>query len=593
MAKRNEATAKRSWWGRVWAIFPSRQELAENRLAFVWALISGLVLRLAYQPLHWSFVTLVMLVPLFWGLRRCPPKVAFWAGLVFGTVYGYWGVGWATIVARFNPLVYLGILPASIWWGLHMAVALAAIVYTLRRVGPWVGLFSAMMIWWGMEYFRSVGKLGLPIGFLGHGLGGWDSLAQVASIAGVPLLSAIIVGVNLAIMECIAVVRAGYGHAGAFARLGLMAGIVVLGHVYGARVISATNAAYEGEDSFPVRVAMVQTGIDQMDKFQSYADPDGDVRAKLQLQIFTSLMQQLGTIERSSVDLVVTPESSLTNDLVDVDEAIQRRLYGAAIMMDLIQWSRETRVPLVVGGVDNVFANKDGELTESVLEGIDADGQFLPGRKIYGALWLLRPEDDQIAPTATYRKSYLMPFGEEVPYLDIIPGFAENIVQVGTFAKAPLAPPTGMWVQRDALEPQRELRLGFSICFEDLIPKLHRHYASYGTQLYVNTTNDAWFDGSQGPGFHFDMARWRCIENRVPMARCTNSGITAIVSATGEVLESLPVREQGILTTEVRVLKEPGRTLYSRIGDLPGLLAFLGSLGLLLVLRRRREPSGN
>ncbi|MBI1289626.1 apolipoprotein N-acyltransferase [bacterium] len=579
---------RQTWWRRVVSVLPSVAEISTHRAAFAWAALSGLVLRLAFQPMHWSFVTLVMLVPLFWGLRRCPPKMAFWAGLLFGTIYGLWGVGWTTIVARFNPMIYAGVLPAAMWWGLHQAVALAAIVYTLRRVGPWVGLVAAMAIWWGMEYFRSVGRIALPIGLVGHGMAGWPEMAQLASIGGVPMIGALIIGVNLTIMECIAVFRAGYGHAGALLRLATMIALVVAGHIYGSRVIADTEARYAGEDSFPVRVAMVQTGIDQMEKFNSYANEDPAVRSELQQKIYASLVEQLGTVERSSVDLVITPESSLTHDLVDIDAGLQRRLTGNAILPELLDWVNDVRIPLVVGGVDNLFADVDGNPTESVLEGIDSNNEFHPGRRVYGALWLLRPGDDSVSPTATYRKSQLMPFGEEVPYLDIIPGFQEKVVQIGAFAKGPLVPPTGMWVQHDALEPRNELRLGFSICFEDLIPRLHRHYAVDGTQLYVNTTNDAWFDGSSGPGWHFEMARWRSIENRVPMARCTNSGVTAIVSPTGKVLESLPVVEKGILSTTVRVVRSPGRTLYGRIGDLPGLLCFLGSLALLMGLRKTK-----
>jgi apolipoprotein N-acyltransferase len=450
-------------------------------------------------------------------------------------------------------------------------------------------LVAAIAMWWAMEYFRSVGRIALPIGLLGHGMAGWQEIAQLASLAGVPLISALIVGVNLALMESYAAVRAGYGHAGAFSRLATMLALVVASHVYGARVIADTTARYSGEGSFPIRVAMVQTGIDQMDKFNSYANPDAAIRSELQQKLATSLTAQLGTIERSAVDLVITPESSLTHDLVDIDESLQRRLTGSAVMTDLLAWSQDVRIPLVVGGVDNVFADAEGNPTESVLEGINPAGEFLPGRKVYGALWLLRPDDQSPSPVATYRKSQLMPFGEEVPYLDLIPGFQEKIVQIGTFAKGPLVPPTGLWVQPDALTPREEVRLGFSICFEDLIPRLHRHYAVDRTQLYVNTTNDAWFDGSPGPNWHFEMARWRTIENRVPMARCTNSGITAIVSATGEIVERLPVVEPGILVAPIRIVREPGRTLYSRIGDLPGFLALLGSLALLIVLRRKEK----
>lgn len=581
--------ARRPLWRRVLSLFPTPTECRAHGPAFGFALLSGLILRLAYQPLHWSAVTLAMLLPLFWGIRRCPPKIVFWAGWLFGTVYGLWGVGWITAVARFNPLVYLGVLPAAIWWGLHMAVAVAVIVHLARRLEPWSGLFAGMMAWWAMEYFRSVGRVALPIGFLGHGMAGWPQVAQLASVAGVPLISALIVGINLSLMETVAAIRAKYGHAGAFARLGVMLGLLVVAHLWGAKVIHQTRQAYAEGDGFDVRVMLVQTGIDQSIKYNSYANPDATVRAELQQQMLTALMEQLSTIEPGQTDLVVTPESSLTQDFVDVEETVQKRLFGGALLADLLVWVKEIGVPLIVGGVDNVFIDERGLRTESLVEGLDEFGTIRAGHDVYGALWLLTPEDEVFSPVATYRKAWLMPFGEEVPYLDIIPGFQEHIVQVGTFAKAPMAYPTGMWVRRGPDEEPDELRLGFSICFEDLVPKLHRHYARTGTQLFVNTTNDAWFDGSSGPAWHFDMARWRSIETRIPMVRATNSGVTALVGPNGEVLESLPLLERATMTPTVRVLREPLRTPYLRYGDAFGLMALVGTLGLLLVLWRNEK----
>jgi apolipoprotein N-acyltransferase len=553
----------------------------------VLSILSGLLIRLPYQPFHWSPVAFIALVPLFWGLRRCSPRLAFWVSLPFGFLHGIYGIGWATSVARFNPLVYLGIPIGALWWGAHLAAGCALIIFFLRRFSPTAGLVLAMLSWWAMEHFRSVGRLGLPIGFLGHGLAGWESLALAASFAGVPLLSALIVGMNLALMELIASLQKGYGQAHALARNALMLGLIGLAWFSGGRVLDSRTQAYE-EDGIPLRLALVQTGIDQELKFNSYADPSEEVRRTLQDEMYRRLVKQLATIDRGEADLIVTPESSLTHDYVDAEPEVQRQLAGGVVLAELLQMAQEARTPIVVGGVDNEFSNAEGERTERALEALNADGEFYD-RDVYGATWLLRPEDQLPSPTATYRKSFLMPFGEEVPYLDLIPGFQEHIVQVGTFNKAPMGDPIGMLLPEDEKGKRAEVRLGFTICFEDLIPKLHRHYAALGAQVFINTTNDAWFDGSSGPAWHAEMARWRSIETGIPMVRCTNSGLTVVIGPTGRFEDTLPLLDAAILRATVRVLPEAPRSLYSRIGDLLGWIIMLGIAGGWWVLVRRPE----
>lgn len=576
------------------AAFPPKKEWRAAVPAFGWALLSCMLLRFAYQPFHLSPLAFVALVPLFWGLRRCKPVMAFWVGLLFGSINGYMFTGWLTIVSRFNPFVYLGIPPLALWWGAHLAVALALIVWFGRRLAPWPALLLAMMVWAGMEYFRMIGRLGLPYGLLGHSQAGWPAMAQLASFAGVPLISALIIGVNLALMEVIAAFKARYGHAGAMTRAGTMLGLAALGLGAGSAALERMRAAYESDDAFPVRVALIQTNIDQEVKFGSYSAPPAE-RRELQDQMFISLLEQLDALEPGAYDLIVTPESSLTHDFVDVEQAWLERLHDGDPMGVLLRRAQELDAPLVVGGIDNVFATPDGEETDLLELGLDAaTGELNAGARVYGATWMLRPQQTAVPPTADYRKVRLMPFGEEVPYLDLIPGFAENVVQIGIFDVGDYEPPVGVLVGGSATEAPREARLGFSICFEDLMPFLHRHHARGGAQLFVNTTNDAWFDRSAGPAWHADMARWRSIETHIPMLRVTNTGLTGIILPDGSWQETLPLLERTVLDTEVTVVPNPPVTLYTRIGDAFGIVCLLGSLvAVILVWRRRDDEEGS
>ena len=578
--------------------FPPAAQWKAALPAFALAALSAVLLRFAYRPFNFSPIALVALVPLFWGLRRCKPPMAFWVGLLFGAINGYTFTGWLTIVSRFNPFVYAGILPLALWLGVHTAIVASLIVYFGRRLSPWLGLLAAMAAWAGMDYFRMVGRLGLPYGLLGHSMGGWTAFSQLASLGGLPLVAALIVGVNLCAMETLAAFKAKYGHADALARLGACLAAVVAAHVWGGATAARVEARYaDPKETFPFRVALVQTGIDQQTKFNSYASESRSEQERLQDEMFASMLQQIDSLEPDETDLIVAPESAMTHSFVDVEESAQREIYNGVPMRELIDRAKDLRTPIMVGGLDNEFRTIDGKPTESLFEGLDPkskDHEFNHGNVAYGGLWMIRPDAPEISLAADYRKIFLMPFGETVPYFDMIPGFQEKIVQVGSFAKGKWIDPLYLEVGRGAMAAPDAVRLGPSICFEDLFPSLHRHYARYHAQLFVNSTNDAWFDRSAGPEWHMDMARWRSIEMHIPMVRSTNSGETVVIDALGHVKQSLPPLQKGILKAELKLLRQPPVTLYARFGDVFGIVALIATVALWWKLRRadKRQCEG-
>ncbi len=85
----------------------------------------------------------------------------------------------------------------------------------------------------------------------------------------------------------------------------------------------------------------------------------------------------------------------------------------------------------------------------------------------------------------------------------------------------------------------------------------------------VNISDDAWFGRTAGPYQHLAMARLRTVENRIPLVRAANTGISCFIDSFGrsQVLEAegkqLFVR--GVLIEEI-VIPET-ETFYARRGD--------------------------
>ncbi|MCA9284702.1 MAG: apolipoprotein N-acyltransferase, partial [Phycisphaerales bacterium] len=138
-----------------------------------------------------------------------------------------------------------------------------------------------------------------------------------------------------------------------------------------------------------------------------------------------------------------------------------------------------------------------------------------------------------------YDKLFLTPFGERMPYIGAWPWLQEQLLSIGA---------RGMTFDLDAGDGPRLLELTWQrtdgatvrtaiaspICFEDTVAPLCRQLVYQNgakvADLMVNLSNDGWFGGvDAGRWAHLQAARYRCIENRVPMVRIVNTGVTASV----------------------------------------------------------------
>jgi apolipoprotein N-acyltransferase len=102
----------------------------------------------------------------------------------------------------------------------------------------------------------------------------------------------------------------------------------------------------------------------------------------------------------------------------------------------------------------------------------------------------------------------------------------------------------------------------------------------------VNITNDAWYGKSVGPWQHARLAQSRAIETRRSLLRVTNTGVTSLVNAKGELVESLPMFVPEVLKADVDILE--GETYYVRYGDWFAWIMTIITLWLMMNVLRRR-----
>jgi apolipoprotein N-acyltransferase len=125
------------------------------------------------------------------------------------------------------------------------------------------------------------------------------------------------------------------------------------------------------------------------------------------------------------------------------------------------------------------------------------------------------------------------------------------------------------------------------VCFEGIFPEVARSYVQAGAGILVNITNDAWFGRSSAPYQHLSMTVFRAVENRVPLVRAANTGISSVIDSRGHIRGMTPLFEEATLGAQVR--RGEGGSFYSRHGDLFAQVC-LGACGVIaLCCFRKRE----
>jgi apolipoprotein N-acyltransferase len=155
----------------------------------------------------------------------------------------------------------------------------------------------------------------------------------------------------------------------------------------------------------------------------------------------------------------------------------------------------------------------------------------------------------------TYDKMELVPFGEYVPFQSIFFFVSHMVTAVGNIG--PGLVPTVFALPG--------ARFGTLICYEGVFPALTRRFVADGANFLVNVTNDAWFGQTSAPYQHLAQDTFRAIENRVPMVRAANTGISAIVDADGDIRWQGPLFETLWHVDEIHWTGV--RSFYTRFGD--------------------------
>ena len=240
-------------------------------------------------------------------------------------------------------------------------------------------------------------------------------------------------------------------------------------------------------------------------------------------------------------DLVAWPESPAPFD--ETDPKFEKALKGI---------SASVQAPLVVGNI-----------------GWDYDD---PAREwhYYNSALIVGADGNKVG---RYDKIHLVPFGEYIPFQNLL-RFAHKLTgRVSTFSRG-----AGPKVFRLPTSNGEAHRYGVFICYESAFADEIRHFAQLGAEVLVNISDDGWYGDTSAPWQHLNIVRMRAIENRRWILRDTNNGITAVIDPYGRVRQSIPRHQTDALPAQFAFRDDI--TFYTAHGDVFGWLSVLLALGI-------------
>lgn len=515
------------------------------------SVLSGVLLMLSFPGYGVPSLAFVGLVPLFFAVYGTRPRRAAWLGWVSGAVFFLGSIGWMINLSIYVEGWGLKICAVGAYLILALYCALYFIppaiilaLFTSRwgiqsRIKNILLMVVVSVVWVGTEYLRGIAFTGFPWNELGISQYRNYSVIQVASWGGVHLISFILVWLNVAVFVTFGQYTAGLRSYKYRPHIELFVGLlpVTVAAAIGLQILFHRPAL-----DAPIQVAMIQPNVAQVEKWSD--EHTAEIYRKLE-QLTDTAGRMIG------VDLLIWPETALPDFIRCSDQS-----YGLVKKL-----TTKTGIPLLAGSMDYDFSGGEKHYFNS---SILFDSRGFEVRK--------------------YDKQHLVPFGEYVPLPKLMRTFTPVSIDFSAGEKSTL------FQLSDESAPFSVL-----ICFEDTVAPLAVNAVRSGARWLVNQTNDAWFDPSAQSEQHMAHAIFRCIENRVPMARACNTGITCMIDRYGTVQRNVDVRSEGFFSGEIYPEPED-RTLsfYTRYGNIFGRSCVILTALLIAALRiqyRRRKST--
>ncbi|MFN3740467.1 MAG: apolipoprotein N-acyltransferase [Thermodesulfovibrionales bacterium] len=495
--------------------------------------ISGALLVLSFPQPGISILAWIALIPLLFEItkRDLTKKETFIKGFSFGMVYFFGTLYWIYHSVHFYgglsliPSIMVVLLLAaylSIYTGLF-----TYLISLIHRKTLYPMILIAPAIWVSLEYIRTYLFTGFPWSSIGYSQYKFLSLIQIADITGIYGISFLIVAFNAAFLDII-LLKKRLSEIPFYPLAPQVTGFLLLIMAF----IATFSYGYwrlSQQQGNMVKISIIQGNIPQDKKWEPAFQQEV-------MNIYKELTRKV--VNTDSPQLVVWPETAIPflfsePAVSSSPPGIEQQNINEIMSKDLIEFVRAINTYLLFGSIRKETEDRQEFFTNSAFL-LNKDGKV----------------------TYIYDKIHLVPFGEYVPLRSILFFIDKITVGIGDY------------------RPGRDTKRAISpfgnfstlICYEIIFPGLVRESLREGGDFIVNITNDAWFGNTSGPYQHFSMAVFRAIENRKPVIRAANTGISGFIDSNGRIQVATPLFKRMAISMNIRL--DNRRTFYTRFGDL-------------------------
>lgn len=306
-------------------------------------------------------------------------------------------------------------------------------------------------------------------------------------------------------------------------------------------------------------VLIIQPNIDPYNKFQAMTQAQ-------QNGILLSQAEKELTYRKSdstAAPLLVLAPETFTNDIICGDYPKSR------------SWRGFTSFLKDYPGVNLLFGASSFEYIQS------QEAPSYTARRIDDGIWYEAHNSalitDGTERTEIFHKSKLVVGVEHTPYPRFF-GPIDNMLG-GVMGRCVGQDEVSLLtVRNDGIS----IPVGCAVCYESVYGEYYTEYIRKGAKAMTIITNDAWWGNTPGYRQHLSYASLRAIETRRAVARCANTGISAVISPSGKILQPTPWWEQAVIESSIPLRDDI--TFYVSHGDITGRVCTFLFILLLLAL---------
>lgn len=461
---------------------------------------------------------------------------SFLSFLVFNIITTYW-IYHSTLFGAAIAFIINSLLMATVFW----------LFYNSRRIlGNRLGYLSFIFFWIGMEYLHLNWDLAWPWLTLGNVFSSIPSFVQWYEFTGVLGGSLIVLLSNLLVFR--------------FWKSKMKRDVILLTFILSVSFLSSWFLMQKEEDnsSMEFEVVIVQPNIDPYkDKFA--------LDYQHQLESFINLAKESLT---DNTRLLVGPETVLQEVIWESEIDSSYSIYCLRNLQEEFP-----KLSILVGASTYKSFNVGEDITSTARKFKYKDGYY----DVYNSAVFLSYSGD----VKIYHKTRLVPGAEKIPF----PYFLNNISSLsvnlgGVSGSLGSSNSTYIFsVNETIIQPL--------ICYESVFGEISSYQHS---DLLCVITNDGWWKETAGYKQHFVYSRLRAIEQRTPIVRSANTGISGIISSYGEDLLKTKWNQEDSVKQKINLTRRV--TIYNQYGDYIGRLAsFISVLLLILMIVRYKLSS--